>query len=477
MIRRRELLKTPLLAAACADLSAQSAPDRLNQGPFDIDQDDGWATIATTLPAEGAIRNPGLGLVGYTWEESGPAVDVRSGKETLERAVEKLAALPFVDILYIRCDWRDVQSAPGRLDLNPVWKLTLDAARRHGLRFAFRVQMSSPNFQPTRLALPDFVRDRVPLVEISPRYREPRYDHPAFQSAFRELNELLAREFDSNPLVEWVDLMQYGFWGEGHTSNLPNPFPDYATALRTFEAMTRFQLDTWKHAPLAVNTQPDISKVGNREIIDMAIRAGCWLRSDSVIVEEPIQIEMLRNRPQYLAAILEDGYHRHYKPEESQALTDTMQHAIDLGANYWSLWTEAENLSHYATALARVRSQLGYRVRPSWIWQRKRYGGSELILGVKNDGLAGVPGILRIHLESTDGRVKLSGSLDPGHPHAGMVRQCAFILSKELDGQKVKLTAELEIRGRSRPMEWACTERPLTVQLKSLNDKDWRKNV
>src|SRR5262249_53948505 len=96
---------------------------------------------------------------------------------------------------------------------------------------------------------------------------------------------------------------------------------------------------------------------------------------DSVIVEEPIQIEMLRNRPQHLAAILEDGYHRHYKPEESQALMDTMQHAIDLGANYWSLWTEADNLARYSVPLARVRAQLGYRVRPSWIWQRKRYGG------------------------------------------------------------------------------------------------------
>jgi len=186
---------------------------------------------------------------------------------------------------------------------------------------------------------------------------------------------------------------------------------------------------------------------------------------------------MLRNRPPWLAAILEDGYHRHYKPEEAKAITDTMQHAVDLGANYWSLWTEADNLARYADALAGVRAKLGYRVRPSWIWQRKRYGGSELILGIKNDGIAGVPGILRIHVESTDGRVKLSGSLDAGHPYAGMVRQCAFVLPKELDGQKVKLTAELEMRGRRRQVEWAAAVRPLVVQLKPLTDKDWRKNV
>jgi hypothetical protein len=26
-----------------------------------------------------------------------------------------------------------------------------------------------------------------------------------------------------------MDLMMYGFWGEGHTNDLPNPFPDYLT--------------------------------------------------------------------------------------------------------------------------------------------------------------------------------------------------------------------------------------------------------
>ncbi len=156
----------------------------------------------------------------------------RAGSETLEQAVEALASLPFVDVLYIRCDWRDVQSRPGRLDLHPVWAATRDAARRHGLRIAFRVQLSNPEIQPARLALPDFLQAKVPLVTIrsasgrGPERVEPRYDHPAFQRAFRELNELLAAELDHDPLVEFADLMMYGFWGEGHTSDYPSPIPD-----------------------------------------------------------------------------------------------------------------------------------------------------------------------------------------------------------------------------------------------------------
>ncbi|MFH1070451.1 MAG: twin-arginine translocation signal domain-containing protein, partial [Candidatus Glassbacteria bacterium] len=96
-----------------------AVPDRLNQGPFGEDEVRSWATIAYSSPSAAHIRNYGTGLVGYTWEEGGPSLAARRGKESLEQHVDKLSALPFVDLLYIRCDWRDVQKSPGRLDLHP----------------------------------------------------------------------------------------------------------------------------------------------------------------------------------------------------------------------------------------------------------------------------------------------------------------------------------------------------------------------
>jgi hypothetical protein len=483
--------------------SGPTVTDRLNQGPFSIDQDQGWYTIAMTTASEAPVKNFGLGLVGYTWEENGPSIPVRRGEETLEQHVKRMAALPFVDVLYIRCDWRDVQSRPGKLDLAPIWGLTLDAAKRRGLRVAFRVQLSSPNFQPKQLALPDFLREKVPLVTIGRRtrrgtfdYVEPRYDHPEFQKAFRELNELLAAEFDGKHQVEFMDLMMYGFWGEGHTSDLPNPFPDYLTAEKTFVFMTRLQLDTWKRTQLAVNTQPDISRVGNREVQDMAVRAGCWLRSDSVILEEPEQIEELANRPPWLAVIMEDGSKRQYStdPRDLQVdaagvsmLEKAMLHVLDLGGNYWSLWTEARNVAgffeRFPNALRTMQNRLGYRVRPSWVWQRKRYDTTELIVAIANDGVAGVPGVLRLWVESLDGKVKIGGGLDPGHPCAGKLREAAFILPKGMDGSTVLLRAEIETKGGARrPVRWACAQ-PLTpdgalaVNLISSSDKRWRKGV
>ena len=48
--------------------------ERLNQSPFDIGQDQGWQTILFITPSEKPIRNPGLGLVGYTCVGRGPSL-------------------------------------------------------------------------------------------------------------------------------------------------------------------------------------------------------------------------------------------------------------------------------------------------------------------------------------------------------------------------------------------------------------------
>ena len=552
-MRRRDFVKTSLGLTTGAGIAPRlwadvpdhlwgnyfpppSVTNRLNQGPFGISQDEGWYTIFVTDPSREHVRNFGTGLVGYTWEENGPALKVQCGKETLEQAVEKMASLPFVDVLYIRCDWRDIQLQPGRLDLSPVWQATFEAAKRHNLGVGFRVQLSSPNIEPQKISMPDFLREKVPVVNIGGKskehktsfdFYEPRYDHPEFQKAFEELNQLLAEKFDGHPQLEFMDLMIYGFWGEGHTNDLPSPFPDYLTAEKTLVRMTQFQIDTWKRTPLAVNTQPDISNVGNREIQDLAVRSGCWLRSDSLIMDEPIQIEELANRPPWLATVLEDGENRHYvlpeyAAEERECLSKLSPamlafvggdneaypnddyphriggpirvpyretagfHALDIGTSYFGLWTEADNIRRYyekyPDSLRAMEQRLGYRVRPSLIWQRKRYGTMELIIGVVNDGVAGVPGVLGVYAETPDGKVKLGGNLDPGEPRAGKIRQASIILPKGMDGEQIILRAELEVKGVRRPVRWACRQPTnpdgsLTIRLKKASDSDWRKGV
>lgn len=103
-MRRRDLLTAAAVAATSVDLRADvpthlwggydfgagpRVTGRLNQGPFAIEQDEGWFTLAATTPSERAVPNFGLGLVGYAWEESGASLAVREGREALEQQVER----------------------------------------------------------------------------------------------------------------------------------------------------------------------------------------------------------------------------------------------------------------------------------------------------------------------------------------------------------------------------------------------------
>ena len=40
--------------------------------------------------------------------------------------------------------------------------------------------------------------------------------------------------------------------------------------------------------------------------------------------------------------------------------------------------------------------QIGYRVRPSFIWTFQRDGVTGLVIGLANDGITPVPGVLRL---------------------------------------------------------------------------------
>lgn len=501
---RRSFFKAGGLAAATVGLSAgrtgayvpvhnwdkydfgfgPTISDRLNQGPFPQYPPEavipGGDVVMATTPSNEVVPNFGKGLVTYITADMGTA-EIKT--DNIPRAIEDLVRLPLGEKLYLRPTWREVQQRRGRLDFPDYWKLTFDLAKKYNKRVGFRIQMRAPDYSEE--ALPDFVLEKVPMVKLvgewktgvtGPRrkdaYYEPRYDHPYFQEAYRELNELLAAELDGNPLVEYMDTFMYGFWGEGHTWPFQdNPFPDYQTAERTWIQMFEVQLQHWTKTPLVTNTQPDFSRVGNSELVDRTIRSWNWLRTDTIFVENE-QIETLSNRPPWVGAIVEvgmsDGTPESLHLNEGVTYTDNViAHVTDVGANYWSLWNfhkiSADNIVNYyrqyPQAIDQIRRRIGYRVRPSFIWQYQEGETQGLIIGFANDGIAGVPGALRVQVTSDDGKVNVGGSLDPGYPLPGRIRQAQFVLPKGSDWKGLHLRAEIEVKGIRHPVRWACHQK------------------
>ncbi len=465
--------------------SGPSVPDRLYQGPFPqygpgavVPESDVWMV---TTPSKDIVPNYGMGLMVYLSDDTG-AIHV-PGQST-EKSLEDLIKLPFVQKIYIRPNWRAVQKRPGRLDFPDWWKITFDLARQYDKRIGFRVMLENPDVP--ELGVPDFLVGKVPYVKLKgewkgnseeTRYKKenlvPRYDHPAYQAAFRELNGLLAAELNGHPLVEFVDTMMYGFWGEGHTWPYEgNPFPSQLVAEQTWSAMFEQQLDLWTKVPLATNTQPDFSNVGNSDLLDRTIRSGNWIRTDTIFIENT-QIEALSYRPPWVAAICEVGFTTGDAQElriDDEGLTYNEQiiaHAADVGVNYLSVWswhnqTAANVLSYYNKFPQHIDDfarQVGYRVRPSFIWTFTRDGLPGLVIGLSNDGIASVPGVLRLTVFSEDHKVHISGCIDPGYPKPTGVHQAMLVLPAGTPWEGLRLKAEIEVKGVRYPVRWACRQK------------------
>jgi hypothetical protein len=508
-MRRRDFLKSGVALAVAAELGPGKAQafvpahnwgkydfgsgpivtDRLNQGPFSqyppdasIPTDD---VVMTTTPSEEVVPNFGKGLITYITADMGTE-EIKS--DNIPQAIEDLVRFPLGQQLYVRPTWREVQPRTGRLEMPDYLKLVFELAKKNNKRVGIRIQMSAPDYshQP---ALPDFVLEKVPTVDLlvsdkestasaehflkNPYSRyQPRFDHPFFQQAFKNLIGLLAAELNGSPAIEFIDTFMYGFWGEGHTWPFGNnPFPDYQTAERTWIDMLEVQLEHFTKTPLMTNTQPDYSRVGNSELLDRTVRSNNWIRSDTIFIENE-QIEALSNRPPWTAAVLEQALPG--KTPDLRAVQEGISpsdnliaHVMDVGPNYWSLWNfhqiSAKNLLSYYQAsptwFDRINRRIGYSVRPSMIWSYEDGGYLGLIIGFINDGIAGVPGVLRVTVESEDGKLLKSGCLDPGYPLPGKIRQAQFVLPQGTKWQGLKLRAEIEVKGMRYPVRWACRQK------------------
>ena len=237
------------------DWGEPEVKDRLYQGPFPQYGPaaiiPGSDVVMVTTPSKDIVGNYGMGLVVYVSGDTGPP---RIPGETLEKSIEDLIKIPFTQKVYIRPNWREVQNKPGKLNLPDWWRITFDLATRYKKRVGFRIMLENPDFPEP--GMPAFLMDKVPYVKLKgewkgnpsetrykKEHRMPRYDHPAYQAAFRELNALLAAELNGNPQVEYMDTMMYGFWGEGHTWPFEgNIFPNNVIAEQTWMKMLETQL-------------------------------------------------------------------------------------------------------------------------------------------------------------------------------------------------------------------------------------------
>ena len=437
-----------------------------------------------TMPSPEPVPNFGMGLTAYI---IGDLLPKRKGNESVRETIEKIVQIPMASKLYIRPTWRQMQNQRGRLDPFEHWNVTLELAQKHNKRVGFRIMLANPDIEEE--SLPDFVLANVPMqylgkgwdseegvnaTEVRARreHRIPHYHHPYFLEALEEFDALLAEQYNGQADIEYMDTYMHGFWGEGHTWPFQSvsPFPTIETGVETWVRIFELQRAHWTKTPLVTNLQPDISHVGNDELVRLTLEAGEWLRSDTIFIE-PQQIELAGNRPPHVAFISEvgmsDGTLESLRIENGVPHTENIiAHVKDIGANYWSLWNwhniHAEHVMNYyrqyPEGIDGLNRLIGYRLRPAWIWTYGDASHPGLIVGLSNDGISGVPGIVRLSLSDQNGTVLATSILDAGHPIPHQVRLVQLELPAGAGWEGMRLKAELIVKGVVHPIRWACRE-------------------
>jgi hypothetical protein len=452
---------------------------------FRFSQTPNWNVVMATMPSNEPVPNYGMGLTAYI---IGDLLPKCKGNESVRETIEKIVQIPMASKLYIRPTWRQMQSQRGKLDLFEHWQITLELAEKYNKPVGFRIMLANPDIEEE--SLPEFVLENVPMKYlgkgwdaeegVNPRevrtqreHHIPHYQHPYFLKALEEFDSLLAEQYDGHPCIEYMDTYMHGFWGEGHAWPFESisPFPTIESGVETWLRIFEMQRGHWGKTPLVTNLQPDISHVGNDELVRLSLEAGEWLRSDTIFIE-PQQIELAGNRPPHIAFVSEvgmsDGTPETLRMENGVPYTENViAHVKDVGANYWSLWNwhniHAEHVMNYyrqyPQGIDGLNRVIGYRLRPAWIWTYGHSSHAGLIVGLANDGISGVPGVVRLTLLDSNGRPISESTFEAGHPIPHRVRLAPLELPSGVGWEGTRLKAELIVKGVHHPIRWASRER------------------
>ncbi|MBN8217783.1 MAG: hypothetical protein J0L75_14155 [Spirochaetes bacterium] len=252
----------------------------------------------------GACLASGSWALGGNWRAVTPVVETRyrpnPGKGWIlygDPASRRFTNLPaeawaIGSIGYMRFNWAELESAPGVTQWGIVER-AISECRAHGLPFAFRVFCAN-YFGKGRSskATPDWVFAKGARgVGEEGASRVPVWDDPVFLQCIQAFHRALAKRWDGDPSIAFIDLGSYGNWGENHLSTL-SAFSAPIDSKTFLESHALPFKAAFQRTPVAVCSKDDDSKNlrfldENPEVLEAtSVRlaaAGFWLRWDGAV--------------------------------------------------------------------------------------------------------------------------------------------------------------------------------------------------
>jgi hypothetical protein len=280
---------------------------------------------------------------------------------------------PGLSTVYLRVPWSFLEPKEGEFN----WSLLDTPAQRwiaQGKRIALRVSCSESWL---RYATPEWVRQAGAkgldfTFGQGPRPDGPLWDpdylDPVFLAKLDGFLAAMARRYDGNPNVAFIDIGSFGMWGEGHTG-----FSSRLNAEQTLAVVKRHIALHKKHfSRTLLCLSDDVAGPEKRgapyPAMDYARAEGVTMRDDSILVQPPpkswFHDDMAQAFWPHWPVILE---HEHFGLSQgrkawSGALLE--KSVEDYHAAYLSIhWWPRELLGENRDTIERINRRLGYRIQ------------------------------------------------------------------------------------------------------------------
>lgn len=315
-----------------------------------------------------ALVNPGMGWTMHFYSNQ-----ISNYGSKLDPS-DTLDDFPGLSVVYLRVPWAFIEPEEGRFN----WSLLDTPAQRFiakGKQVALRISCSESWM---RYATPKWVRQAGAKgiefkfgkgpQEGGPLW-DPDYLDPVFLAKLENFLAAMARRYDGNANVAFLDVGTFGMWGEGHTG-----FSSRLDDRQTLEVCKRhidLHVKHFPHTLLCISDDMAGSATPGRHlpVTDYALSKGVTLRDDSILVEPPPRSwyhdELAQDFWPRLPVILE---HEHYGSSKARGAWGDgsllLKAVEDYHASYMSIhWWPRELLSENRPVIDRINRRLGYRLQ------------------------------------------------------------------------------------------------------------------
>ena len=314
-----------------------------------------------------ALVNPGMGWTLHFYSNL-----IENYGSKLEPS-DTLDDWPGLSVIYLRVPWSFLEPKEGEFN----WSLFDTPAQRwiaKGRKIAIRVSCAESWW---RYATPKWVQDagakgvnfnfgKGPAPDGA--LWEPDYLDPVFLAKLDHFLAAMARRYDGNPNVAFIDVGSFGVWGEGHTGGSSQL--DEAQTLAAVKRHIDLHVSHFPHTLLCISDDVAGHDKPGRHFpaMDYALSKGVTMRDDSILVQPPprawYHAEMAQEFWPRLPVILEHEHFGSSKARRAWSGDLLLKSVEDYHASYMSIhWWPREELNENREAIEKINRRLGYRIQ------------------------------------------------------------------------------------------------------------------